>query len=195
MSKEIELRAADDLAAQINKDHAEIMAKVDAVKATATEIGSMANHVGMLLASARDTVGDSFHHWLREKVEMPGVTAERYIRHHRNYHPGQLFLPGFKPVEDRASVQAQAEANAETAEGDTPTKDEVPEVSVRDIAAGWVYDARRWFSQLLVKMPPDRMSEAQVVETLRVVKPVRDAIYAYERRLLALTGSMQEGQQ
>jgi hypothetical protein len=97
-------------------------------------------------------------------------------------------LPGFKPVEDRASVQAQAEANAETAEGDTPTKDEVPEVSVRDIAAGWVYDARRWFSQLLVKMPPDRMSEEQVVETLRVVKPVRDAIWAYEKRLVALTG-------
>jgi hypothetical protein len=188
MSKEIELRAADDLAAQINKDHAEIMARVDAVKATATEIGSMANHVGMLLASARDTVGDAFHHWLREKVEMPGVTAERYIRHHRNYHPGQLFLPGFKPVEDRASVQAQAEANAETAEGDTPTKDEVPEVSVRDIAAGWVYDARRWFSQLLVKMPPDKMTEEQVVETLKVVKPVRDAIYAYEKRLVALTG-------
>jgi hypothetical protein len=192
MSKEIELRAADDLAAKINKDHAEIMAKVDAVKATATEIGSMANHVGMLLASARDTVGDAFHHWLREKVEMPGVTAERYIRHHRNYHPGQLFLPGFKPVEDRASVQAQAEANAETAEGDTPTKDEVPEVSVRDIAAGWVYDARRWFSQLIHKLPPDKMDVEQVKETLRVVRPVRDAIYAYEKRLVALTGSAEE---
>jgi hypothetical protein len=188
MSKEIELRAADDLAAQINKDHAEIMAKVDAVKATAAEIGSMANHVGMLLASARDTVGDSFHHWLREKVQMPTVTVERYIRHHKHYQPGQLFLPGFKPVEDRASVTAQAEANAETAEGDAPTKDEVPEVSVRDIAAGWVYDARRWFSQLLVKMPPDRMSADQIEETLRVVKPVRDAIYAYEQRYVQLKG-------
>lgn len=188
MSKEIKLRAADDLAAQINKDHAEIMAKVDSVKATAAEIGSMANHVGMLLSSARDTVGDAFHHWLREKVTMPTVTVERYIRHHRNYHPGQLFLPGFKPVEDRQSVQAQAEANAETAEGDTPKKDEHGDISVRDIAAGWVYDARRWFSQLLVKMPPDKMTEEQVVETLRVVKPVRDAIWAYEKRLVALTG-------
>jgi hypothetical protein len=120
------------------------------------------------------------------------VTAERYIRHHRNYHPGQLFLPGFKPVEDRASVQAQAEANAETAEGDTPTKDEVPEVSVRDIAAGWVYDARRWFSQLIHKLPPDKMDVEQVKETLRVVRPVRDAIYAYEKRLVALTGSAEE---
>jgi hypothetical protein len=188
MSKEIELKAADDLAAQINNDHAEIMAKVDAVKATAAEIGAMANHVGMLLSSARDTVGDAFHHWLREKVEMPTVTVERYIRHHRNYHPGQLFLPGFKPVEDRASVQAQAEANAETADGDTPTKDEVPEVSVRDIAAGWVYDARRWFSQLLVKMPPEKMNAEQIEETLRVVRPVRDAIYAYERRYVQLKG-------
>jgi hypothetical protein len=188
MSKEIELRAADDLAAQINKDHAEIMAKVDAVKATAAEIGSMANHVGMLLSSARDTVGDSFHHWLREKVEMPTITVERYIRHHKHYHPGQLFLPGFKPVEDRASVQAQAEANAETAEGDTPTKDEVPEVSVRDIAAGWVYDARRWFSQLLQKLPPDQMNEQQVKDTLQLVRPVRDAIWAYEKRLVVLTG-------
>lgn len=43
MSKEIELRAADDLAAQINKDHAEIMAKVDSVKGVAAEIGAMAN--------------------------------------------------------------------------------------------------------------------------------------------------------
>jgi len=195
MSKEIELAAADALAQDINAKHADIMARVANVKEQAAEIGALANEVGMALTSARDTVGDAFHHWLREKVEMPGVTAERYIRHHKHYHPGQLFLPGFKPVEDRASVQAQAEANAETAEGDTPTKDEVPEVSVRDIAAGWVYDARRWFSQLLVKMPPDKMTEAQVVETLRVVKPVRDAIYAYERRLLALTGSMQEGQE
>ena len=188
MSKEIELRAADDLAAQINKDHAEIMAKVDAVKATASEIGSMANHVGMLLASARDTVGDAFHHWLREKVEMPTITVERYIRHHKHYHPGQLFLPGFKPVEDRASVQAQAEANAETAEGDTPTKDEVPEVSVRDIAAGWVYDARRWFSQLIHKLPPDTMNETQLEEMLRLVKPIRDNIWAYERRYVQLKG-------
>jgi hypothetical protein len=187
MSKEIEKAAAQALADDINAKHAAIMVLVDGVKDVAKEIGAMANEVGMALTSARDTVGDSFHHWLREKVEMPGVTAERYIRHHRNYHPGQLFLPGFKPVEDRASVQAQAEANAETAEGDTPTKDEVPEVSVWDIAAGWVYDARRWFSQLLVKMPPDRMSEEQVVETLRVVKPVRDAIWAYEKRLVALT--------
>jgi hypothetical protein len=86
-------------------------------------------------------------------------------------------------------VQAQAEANAETAEGDTPTKDEVPEVSVRDIAAGWVYDARRWFSQLIAKMPPDQMNEQQIKDTLQVVRPVRDAIYAYEQRLLALTRS------
>ncbi len=188
MSKQIERRAADDLAAQINKDHAEIMAKVDEVKATAAEIGSMANHVGMLLSSARDTVGDSFHHWLRERVEMPTITVERYIRHHKHYQPGQLFLPGFKPVEDRASVQAQAEANAESAEGDTPTKDEVPEVSVRDIAAGWVYDARRWFSQLIHRMPPDSMSAEQIEETLRVVKPVRDAIFAYEQRYVQLKG-------
>lgn len=187
MSKEMTLRAADDLAAQINKDHTEIMAKVDSVKAVAAEIGSMANHVGMLLSSARDTVGDSFHHWLREKIEMPSVTVERYIRHHKHYHPGQLFLPGFKPVEDRASVTAQAQANAETAEGDTPKQDEHEDISVRDIAAGWVYDARRWFSQLIHKMPPDQMNVDQVTETLKVVKPVRDAIYAYEQRLLALT--------
>jgi hypothetical protein len=188
MSKEIELRAADDLAAQINKGHEEVLAKVVEVKSAAADIGIIANHVGMLLSSARDTVGDSFHHWLRERIEMPSVAVERYIRHHRNYHPGQLFLPGFKALEDRASVQAQAEANAETAEGDTPTKDEVPEVSVRDIAAGWVYDARRWFSQLLVKMPPDKMSADQIEETLRVVKPVRDAIYAYEQRYVQLKG-------
>ena len=188
MSKEIEKRAADDLAAQINKDHAEIMQKVADVKAVAAEIGSMANHVGMLICSARDTVGDAFHHWLREKIEMPTVTVERYIRHHKNYHPGQLFLPGFKPVEDRASVQEQAQANSEaTGEADAPKRDEVPDVSVRDIAAGWVYDARRWFSQLIHKLPPEQMNVEQVTETLKVVKPVRDAIWAYEQRLLALT--------
>jgi hypothetical protein len=188
MSKEIEKAAADALAQDINAKHADIMARVADVKEQAAQIGALANEVGMALTSARDTVGDAFHHWLREKVEMPGVTAERYIRHHRNYHPGQLFLPGFKPVEDRASVQAQAEANAEIAEGDTPTKDEVPEVSVRDIAAGWVYDARRWFSQLIHKMPPDQMSVAQVEDTLRLVNPVRDAIYAYEQRYVQLKG-------
>jgi hypothetical protein len=37
-------------------------------------------------------------------------------------------------------------------------------------------------------MPPDRMSEEQVVETLRVVKPVRDAIWAYEQRYVQLKG-------
>jgi hypothetical protein len=188
MSKQIEMAAADALAQNINAKHADIMARVADVKEQAAQIGALANEVGMALTSARDTVGDSFHHWLREKVEMPTITVERYIRHHKHYHPGQLFLPGFKPVEDRASVQAQAEANAETAEGDTPTKDEVPEVSVRDIAAGWVYDARRWFSQLLVKMPPDKMNADQIEETLRVVKPVRDAIYAYEQRYVQLKG-------
>ena len=105
-----------------------------------------------------------------------------------NVPPDQPFLPGFKVIEDRASVQAQAAANSEaTGEADAPKRDEVPDVSVRDIAAGWVYDARRWFSQLIHKLPPDKMSVEQVTETLKVVKPVRDAIYAYEQRLLALT--------
>ncbi len=193
MSKEIELRAADDLAAQINEKHTAIMAKVGDIKDQINALSPEAAEIGMLLTSAKDTVGDAYHHWLREKIEMPKTAADQYVKHYQ--HPDQLWFPQFKRIEDRQSVQAQAEANAETAEGDTPTKDEVPEVSVRDIAAGWVYDARRWFSQLLVKLPPDKMSEAQVVETLRVVKPVRDAIYAYERRLLALTGSMQEGQE
>jgi len=188
MSKETQLAAADALAVDINAKHAAIMAKVDDVKAQAAEIGALANEVGMALTSARDTVGDAFHHWLREKITMPPVTVERYIRHHKHYHPGQLFLPGFKPVEDRQSVQAQAEANAETAEGDTPKKDEHSDISVRDIAAGWVYDARRWFSQLIHKLPPDQMNVDQIEETLRVVKPVRDAIYAYEQRYVQLKG-------
>lgn len=188
MSKEIELAAADALASDINTRHAEIMARVEDVKATAREIGAMANEVGMKLTSARDTIGAAFGHWLREKVQMPTTTADRYIRHHAHYHPDQPFLPGFKVIEDRASVQAQAAANSEaTGEADAPKRDEVPDVSVRDIAAGWVYDARRWFSQLIHKLPPDKMSVEQVTETLKVVKPVRDAIYAYEQRLLALT--------
>ena len=58
-------------------------------------------------------------------------------------------LAGQAPTQDRQSVQAQAEANAETAHGDTPKKDEHADISVRDIAAGWVYDARRWFSRAL----------------------------------------------
>lgn len=188
MSKEIELAAADALALDINEQHAAIMARVEDVKATAREIGAMANEVGMKLTSARDTIGAAFGHWLREKVQMPTTTADRYIRHHAHYHPDQPFLPGFKVIEDRASVQAQAAANSEaTGEADAPKRDEVPDVSVRDIAAGWVYDARRWFSQLIHKLPPDKMSVEQVTETLKVVKPVRDAIYAYEQRLLALT--------
>jgi hypothetical protein len=189
MSKEIEQAAAQALAEDINAKHASIMALVDGVKDTAKEIGAMANEVGMALTSARDTIGPAFQHWLRENVTISTAVAERYIRHHAHYHPDQLFLPGFKQIEDRASVVAQAQANAETAgEGDQPKQDEVPDVSVRDIAAGWVYDARRWFSQLLVKMPPDRMSAEQIEETLRVVKPVRDAIFAYEQRYVQLKG-------
>jgi hypothetical protein len=186
MSKEIELRAADDLAAQINEKHAAIMAKVGDIKDQINALSPEAAEIGMLLTSAKDTVGDAYHHWLRENIQMPKASADKYIRHYN--HPDQLWFPDWKRIEDRASVQAQAEANAETAQGDTPTKDEVPEVSVRDIAAGWVYDARRWFSQLLVKMPPDKMSAEQVEETLRVVKPVRDAIYAYEQRYVQLKG-------
>jgi hypothetical protein len=189
MNKEIEKAAAQALAEDINAKHQAIMALVDGVKDTAREIGAMANEVGMALTSARDTIGPAFQHWLRENVTISTAVAERYIRHHAHYHPDQLFLPGFKMIEDRASVVAQAKANAEAGgEGDQPKQDEVPDVSVRDIAAGWVYDARRWFSQLIHKMPPESMSAAQIEDTLRVVKPVRDAIWAYEKRLVALTG-------
>jgi hypothetical protein len=188
MNKEIEKAAAQALAEDINAKHAAIMALVDGVKDVAKEIGSLANEVGMALTSARDTTGPSFHHWLRENVTISTAVAERYIRHHAHYHPDQLFLPGFKMIEDRASVVAQAQANAETAEGDQPRRDEVPDLMVRDIAAGWVYDARRWFSQLIHKLPPESMSAEQIEDTLRVVKPVRDMIWAYEKRLVALTG-------
>lgn len=189
MSKEIEKAAAQALADDINAKHAAIMVLVDGVKDVAKEIGAMANEVGMALTSARDTIGPAFGHWLRENVTISTAVAERYIRHHAHYHPDQLFLPGFKHIEDRASVQAQAAANSEaTGEADAPKQDEHEDISVRDIAAGWVYDARRWFSQLICKMPPDQMNVAQIEETLRVVKPVRDAIYAYEQRYVQLKG-------
>ena len=188
MSKQIEMAAAQALAEDINAKHAAIMVLVDGVKDVAKEIGAMANEVGMALTSARDTIGPAFGHWLRENVTISTAVAERYIRHHAHYHPDQLFLPGFKHIEDRASVQAQAAANSEaTGEADAPKQDEHEDISVRDIAAGWVYDARRWFSQLIAKMPPDQMNEQQIKDTLQVVRPVRDAIYAYEQRLLALT--------
>jgi hypothetical protein len=196
MNKEIEKAAASALAEDINSKHAAIMALVDGVKDTAKEIGAMANEVGMALTSARDTIGPAFQHWLRENVTISTAVAERYIRHHAHYHPDQLFLPGFKMIEDRASVVAQAKANAEAGgEGDQPKADEVPDVSVRDIAAGWVYDARRWFSQLIHKLPPESMSAEQIEDTLRVVKPVRDMIWAYEKRLVALTGGQRQGRQ
>ena len=189
MSKEIEKAAAQALADDINAKHAAIMVLVDGVKDVAKEIGAMANEVGMALTSARDTIGPAFGHWLRENVTISTAVAERYIRHHAHYHPDQLFLPGFKHIEDRASVQAQAAANTEaTGEADAPKQDEHEDISVRDIAAGWVYDARRWFSQLIHKMPPDKMNVAQIEDTLRVVKPVRDAIYAYEQRYVQLKG-------
>ena len=189
MSKEIEKAAAQALAEDINAKHAAIMVLVDGVKDVAKEIGAMANEVGMALTSARDTIGPAFGHWLRENVTISTAVAERYIRHHAHYHPDQLFLPGFKHIEDRASVQAQAAANSEaTGEADAPKQGEHEDISVRDIAAGWVYDARRWFSQLFHKMPPDQMNVAQIEDTLRVVKPVRDAIYAYEQRYVQLKG-------
>jgi hypothetical protein len=189
MNKEVEKAAAQALAEDINAKHQAIMALVDGVKDTAKEIGAMANEVGMALTSARDTIGASFQHWLRENITMTPAVAERYIRHHVHYHPDQLFLPGFKMIEDRASVVAQAQANAETAgEGDQPKQNEVADVSVKDIAWSWVHDANRCFKQFREKLPPESMTAQQIQDTLRVVKSVRDAIYAYEKRLVALTG-------
>ena len=189
MNKEIEKAAAQALAEDINAKHQAIMALVDGVKDTAKEIGAMANEVGMALTSARDTIGPAFQHWLRENITMTPAVAERYIRHHVHYHPDQLFLPGFKMIEDRASVVAQAQANAETAgEGDQPKQNEVADVSVKDIAWSWVHDANRCFKQFREKLPPESMTAQQIQDTLRVVKSVRDAIYAYEKRLVALTG-------
>lgn len=190
MSKEVELAAADALARDINEKHADVLARVESVKAQAAEIGALANEVGMALASAKDTVGASFPHWLREKVQMQTVTAERYMRHAAHYHPGQLFLPGFKAIEDRASIR---EGLSNQEEGG-PTPQEHGEVSVRDIAAGWVYDARRWFSQVQHRLPPESMTQNQIVETLRIVKPVRDAIWAYEKRLVALAGGLTDSE-
>ena len=189
MNKEVEKAAAQALAEDINAKHQAIMALVDGVKDTAKEIGAMDNEVGMALTSARDTIGASFQHWLRENITMTPAVAERYIRHHVHYHPDQLFLPGFKMIEDRASVVAQAQANAETAgEGDQPKQNEVADVSVKDIAWSWVHDANRCFKQFREKLPPESMTAQQIQDTLRVVKSVRDAIYAYEKRLVALTG-------
>ena len=189
MNKEIEKAAAQALAEDINAKHQAIMALVDGVKDTAREIGAMANEVGMALTSARDTIGPAFQHWLRENITMTPAVAERYIRHHVHYHPDQLFLPGFKMIEDRASVVAQAQANAETAgEGDQPKQNEVADVSVKDIAWSWVHDANRCFKQFREKLPPESMTAQQIQDTLRVVKSVRDAIWAYEKRLVALTG-------
>jgi hypothetical protein len=70
MNKEIEKAAAQALAEDINAKHQAIMALVDGVKDTAKEIGAMANEVGMALTSARDTIGPSFQHWLRENVTI-----------------------------------------------------------------------------------------------------------------------------
>jgi len=185
MSKEIELRAADDLAAQINQKHAAIMVKVGAIKEQINGLGPEAAEIGMLLTSAKDTVGDAYHHWLRENIEMPKSAADKYIKHYQN--PDQLWFPDYKRIEDRASVQAQAEANAQNAQGDVPTRDEVPELAVRDIAWGWVYEATRCFRQLKDKFPPERATKEQAIKVLEVVKSVRDDIYAYEQRLLGLT--------
>lgn len=185
MSKEIELRAADDLAAQINEKHTAIMAKVANIKEDIASLRPEAAEIGMLLESAKDTVGDSYHHWFREKIEMPTVMAERYIRHYKN--PDQMWFPGFKAIEDRQSVQEQAEANAQIAEGDVPKKDEHEDIALRGIVGAWVYDANRWFKQIKESVPPERATLQQAKRVLEVVQKVRADIYAYEQRLLALT--------
>jgi hypothetical protein len=185
MSKEIELRAADDLAAQINEKHTAIMVKVGVLKQGIAELQPEVAEIGMLLESAKDTVGDSYHHWFREKIEMPKVIAERYIKHYKN--PDQMWFHGFKAIEDRQSVQEQAEANAQTAEGDVPRKDEHEDIVLRGIVGSWVYDANRWFKQIKETVPPERATVEQAMRVLEVVQKVRADIYAYEQRLLALT--------
>jgi hypothetical protein len=52
----------------------------------------------------------------------------------------------------------------------------------------WVEDAQAWFSHKLTK----DTSDAELAEIMREVKPVRDAIWAYEKRLVALTGGAPE---
>jgi hypothetical protein len=186
MSKSIELQAAEDLAQTINQKHDGIMRRVETIKADIMALSPDAAEVGMLLRSAHDTLGASYHHWVRESLTMTQVQADRYVRHYEN--PDQLWFPGWKRIEDRASVQAQAQANAEiVGDADAPKPNEVPDIEVRDIAWGWVYDATRCFRRLRNEIPPERATKEQAMKVLEVVKSVRDDIYAYEQRLLGLT--------
>jgi hypothetical protein len=186
MSKNIQLQAADDLAELINQKHEGIMQRVEAIKADITGLSPDASEVGMLLRSASDTLGPSYHHWVREKLTMSQPQADRYVRHYEN--PDQLWFPGMKRIEDRASVQQQAQANAEVVgDSDAPKPNEVPDIEVRDIAWAWIYEATRCFRRLRDKMPPERATKEQAMKVLEVVKSVRDDIYAYEQRLLGLT--------
>jgi len=186
MSKNIELRAADDLAEIINQKHEGFMHRVETIKADIMALSPDASELGMLLRSANDTLGASYHHWVREKLTMTQVQADRYVRH--SEHPDQLYFPGWKMIEDRASVQQQAQANAEiVGDSDAPKPNEVPDIEVRDIAWAWVYDATRCFRRLRDKIPPERATREQATKVLEVVKSVRDDIYAYEQRLLGIT--------
>jgi hypothetical protein len=50
------------------------------------------------------------------------------------------------------------------------------------MTANWIQDAQAWFSSRLTQ----DTSDAERAEMLRAVKPVRDAICAYEQRYLHL---------
>jgi len=57
-----------------------------------------------------------------------------------------------------------------------------------DQAPGWVYDARRWFAMFGASDSYASMTEDQLKALLQMVRPVRDAIYAYEQRYVQLKG-------
>ena len=126
-----------------------------------------AKEVAELIGRTTDTV----YRWVREG----------YIPHIR-LRGGSLIFPKQEVdawLEEKRNAVAVAERAIDNLKRALQSSHQAP---------GWVYDARRWFAMFGVTDSYASISADQLKALLQMVRPVRDAIYAYEKRLVALTG-------
>jgi len=199
----LELAAVDTLCQEIKELDARARALALEIGDKGSELASVVYEAGKKIESLRDTSGPSFHHILREKVGMTFVVAQKYMRAAKIYGCGTPDLPGLKAMMIAAGYEQMAtQPNIERyIEGDQDQQEWAEQFNKQEdskslgVVAHWVHDGRRWLNQIMQSSPVEKMERDTCVQLLGVMRPIRDTIWSIEKRLLALTGSMQEGQE
>jgi excisionase family DNA binding protein len=126
-----------------------------------------AKEVADLIGRTTDTV----YRWVREG----------YIPHIR-LRGGSLIFPKQEVdawLDEKRNTVAAADQAIENLKRALQSSNQTP---------GWVYDARRWFAMFGAADSYASMSADQLKALLQMVRPVRDAIFAYEQRYVQLKG-------